>query len=546
MKDPRDLIAGHLDDTLSGSERNELTAWLKAHPDNLRQFVDASLFDESLRTAVRSRCQQEAMESFDEPLEEGQWRRALRAFGTISKACLGSRVRVAMVGVGAVALLVGMGWLHWPRPSTAAAGEVAWARVVQTRSTQVASVMPALQVGRALPASRIVLLTGALELSLSNGVTIVFEGPGDLELVTPMRVVLRSGQTVVRVPAEAIGFQLETTTAQVTDLGTEFGVKCGPGGVSEVLVFDGKVLASAPGGTDAFPRQLTAGTAARFAPDQTRPNPIAYRPERFVRRLTADKPVELDEPGSPLFNPTQHEEIVVVRPDRVLTIDGDLSDWNGAHGFRAVRNESAGEFVEGRMRYDAGFLYVGAHVGDPAPLRNVVDPATDPELGWRGGGLQIRIATDPAIGWPVDGNSAAYYTMRRLATDDAQVARATNPHLVHLTLWHHAPSAQACLHLAFGMDLHGGRINPPGYRAAYRKDPDGRGYTLEYAIPWSLLNASRVPQSGDALAVTWTAHWSDASGRLWRGQWVELRNAAEPLRIHTWERAATWGKAVFQ
>jgi hypothetical protein len=179
-------------------------------------------------------------------------------------------------------------------------------------------------------------------------------------------------------------------------------------------------------------------------------------------------------------------------------------------------------------------------------MRNVVDPATDGELGWRGGGLQVRIAADPALGWPVEGNAAEYYTMRRLTTDAAQVAKATNSHLVHLTMWHHAPSAQACLHLAFGMDFHGSMVNPPGYRAAYHKDADGRGYTMEYAIPWRLLNAPRAPQSGETLAISWTAHWSDAGGRLWRGQWVELRNSAEPPRIHTWERAATWGRAVFQ
>ena len=60
------------------------------------------------------------------------------------------------------------------------------------------------------------------------------------------------------------------------------------------------------------------------------------------------------------------------------------------------------------------------------------------------------------------------------------------------------------------------------------------------------LNAPRAPQPGDTLAMSWTVHWSDEGGRLWRGQLVELRNASEPVRIHTWERAATWGRAVFE
>ena len=146
----------------------------------------------------------------------------------------------------------------------------------------------------------------------------------------------------------------------------------------------------------------------------------------------------------------------------------------------------------------------------------------------------------------MNANAADYYELRHLPVDAAQVAQARNPAIAHLTLWHYAPAAQACLHIAYGMDFHGHVVNPPGYQAAFRKDADGLGYTLEYAIPWKLMGVPRAPQSGATLGMTWTAHWSDESGRLWRGQWADLRNLSEPVRIHTWERAATWGRAVFQ
>jgi len=544
VTDPKNLIAGYLDDSLTEAERQELGVWLKAHPDNLRQFVEANLFNENLRAAVSSHCQREAVDAFSPNLGILSWLKVRWATRIPLSGLFASPARVTVAAALALVALTLLVVLL--RPSASGSGAVSWARVVQIRSTQVSATTPSLQPGRPVPAHRIGLLAGAVELSLRNGVTIVFEGPGDLELVTPMRALLHSGQAVVRVPGNATGFQLETTAAQVVDLGTEFGVKCGPGGASEILVFDGKVVASASGKGAGFPLQLAAGTGTRFTSDQPNPTPIAYRPERFVRRFPADKPVELDEPGSPLFNAARYEELVVPRPERLLTIDGDLSDWSAVYSFRAARNEKMGEFIEGRMRYDEAFLYLAAHIGDPAPMRNVVDPATDGELGWRGGGLQVRIATDPALGWPVEGNAAEYYLMRRMTTDAVQVAKATNSHLVHLTMWHHAPSAQPCLHLAFGMDFHGSRINPTGYRAAYRKDADGRGYSLEYAIPWKLLNAPRAPQPGETLAISWTTHWSDAGGRLWRGQWVDLRNLAEPPRIHTWERAATWGRAVFR
>lgn len=538
MSDPHKLISAYLDDALTDPERDELAAWLKAHPDHLRAFVEANLFEQQIRQAVRGQVQREAADEFVESS-------ATASRCEIPTAWYRRRwPRLALAGAAVMVLLAAAGWFSMKQP---AAPEVpTLARITQMRSAQVPAQATAFQTGQELNPGRVTLVAGAVEITLSNGVTLVFEGPGEIELLTPMRAVLHAGQAVVRVPEGAKGFQLETAGAQVVDLGTEFGVKCGPGGTTDVLVFDGAVLASAAQASAGFPHQLAAGHATRFTLDRPQPTEIAYRPERFVRRLPADPPIEMDEKGSPLFNPTGFEAIPVPPPARPIVVDGDLSEWNDEGVFRAARENAPGDSIAGRMRYDGGFLYVGAHLGDPAPMRNIVDPLSDGELGWRGGGLQIRVAADPALGWPVNANSAAYYQMRRLPVDAEQVAQATNAALAHLTLWHYAPAALGCLHIAYGMDFHSAVINPPGYRAAFRKDADGRGYTLEYAIPWKLINAPRAPRPGDTLAMSWTAHWSDGSGRLWRGQRVELRNAAEPLRIHTWERAATWGRAVFR
>jgi len=71
------------------------------------------------------------------------------------------------------------------------------------------------------------------------------------------------------------------------------------------------------------------------------------------------------------------------------------------------------------------------------------------------------------------------------------------------------------------MDLHGLKVNPPGYQGAYRKDADGRGYTLEYSIPWSLLNAADdPPRAGDELAAMWLVHSGDPAGLKWQGQMI--------------------------
>ncbi len=530
--DAPELIAAHLDGALDPAQRAKLTAWLRAEAEHLRQFTEAVRFEQQLREAVQARELRTgaaaffAGESIPEevaPAPVNRWRGLALA-----------------AGVAVIATLAA--WFLQPRTSIPGAS-VGWLAEVTTSRGAVAPGDAPWRTGQRLPPGRVALSAGAMELTLLNGVRLVLEGPGELELLTPMRVVLRSGQAVVRVPGGAKGFRLETAGAQIVDLGTEFGVKCGPGGVTEVFVFDGEVVASSATDSAGFPHQLKAGMAARFSPGQPQPTSIAYRPERFVRRLPADQGVESEDAGFP-FNAPTVEAVAVFPAVPALTVDGDLSDWSGDGRFRSER--SARNYLEGRMRYDADYLYVAAHLGDPAPMRNVVDPATDGESGWRGGGLQIRVAADPALGWPVQANAADYYQLRHLTVDAVQVAQASNPALAHLTLWHYAPAAQDCLHISYGMDFHGAVINPSGYRAAFRKDADGRGYTVECAIPWKLLNAPRAPRPGETLALSWTAHWSDESGRLWRGQWVDIRNPSEPIRIHTWERAATWGRAAFK
>ena len=111
----------------------------------------------------------------------------------------------------------------------------------------------------------------------------------------------------------------------------------------------------------------------------------------------------------------------------------------------------------------------------------------------------------------------------------------------------HAISKTACLTIASGMLVGDLVVNPAGFRGAFTRDAAGKGYVLEYAIPWRLLNAADdPPRSGDVLAAAWQVHWSDASGGLSRDQMVEIRNRREPPRIMVWERAATWGRTEFR
>jgi hypothetical protein len=376
------------------------------------------------------------------------------------------------------------------------------------------------------------------ELTFADGSVVVVEAPAVLELVSRSRGFLHSGRVVVRVPHPVTGFVIDTPKVSVEDLGTEFGVGVGSAGDTLVQVFEGAVVTDT--GSRAGKQRVTAGQSVQSAADGGRTEPVRSVAERFVRRMPPA--VERGPDWLVPYNRNRFDSVHVVPTPGRPTIDGDLFDWDRSGGFRVACEEPyAGHYyVEGSMMYDADYLYIGAHVGDPAPMCSVIDPDTDPSCGWKGGSVQVRLSTDRTAGWPLQAESllGARGKRRQLRPQDV------SDQLVHLTMWYHRPSERPCLHIAYGMDFHGDRVNPDGFRGAFRKDADGRGYTMEYAIPWTLLNAGDdPPRGGDTLAACWNVHWSDEEGRVWRGYLIDAINPDE--QGFTYQRAATWARAVY-
>ena len=533
-----DLTAAYCDATATADEVAALEERLAADAAARREFLAFAFVHGSLAYAgdVRPVAARPRLGDADGPLPARGLRRAAAAVG-------------ALAAVIAVAVWLGGG----ARPAL----PPALATLTETRFAVPAAAGASLRSGQSIGAGRFAIRSGAAKLTLTNGVTLVLDGPTEVELVDEMRAILHDGSVVVRVPEGMSGFRLDTTTTEVLDLGTEFAVRAGSGLVTDVQVYEGAVITSRAGadGAAGFPRRVEAGQAVRLAPEAAaEPEEIPYVEERFLRALppapatgerVASNAEDLASFGTPKVG-----GIRVARLASPPAIDGRLDEWPADGWFRGsyAADPAADEWVEGRMAYDRDHLYVAARVGDPFPLRNQIDPYLDADIGWRGGGVQLRISTDRLAGWPVAGHHPGYFARRRQATlpTEAEKAAATNPRLTSLVMWHHAPTGRACLSLAHGM-LHAEHAgNPAGYRGGFAVADDGRGYTLEYAIPWSLLGAAGdPPQPGDVLAAGWQVHFADASGQIWRRQIVEVRNPAEPYRIRLFERAATWGRAEY-
>ena len=125
---------------------------------------------------------------------------------------------------------------------------------------------PSPAVGAVLRPGRLQLDSGLVQLEFYSGVTVVLEGPADFEIVSSMKAICRSGRLRAHVPRQAEGFQIETPSATLVDLGTEFGVRVDPTGQAEVHVFAGKVQVYPESGNRVTKQQqdVSAGNGLRI------------------------------------------------------------------------------------------------------------------------------------------------------------------------------------------------------------------------------------------------------------------------------------------
>ena len=405
----------------------------------------------------------------------------------------------------------------------------------------------ALRAGDGVGAGVLDLVQGIAEIEFAGGAVMLLEAPVRVVLVDPRRAVLRFGHVVVRVPERAIGFVVATDRAEIVDLGTEFGVAVGPADTL-VEVFKGEVVAEikGEGGRGTTRNHLDAGQGVQFDSSVgSRPRKVRCEPGRFVRTFPVDA---VSPPSGPLYNRSRIDSVHVVPAPPGVIVDGSLSDWDMSGTFRSECVAPYGEhhYLEGAMMYDDRYVYIGAHVGDPHPMRSIQDPYIDPEYPWRGGSVVVRLAASRSLGWPLRGLSPYFRSAE--APEIGRRPVDVSDSIVHLVLWYFRPGARARLRLSRGMDFHGDLIDPEGWEGAFRRDPDGLGYTLEYAIPWSLLcPASQTPRAGDVTATCWTVHWSDRDGKLSRGHWVDITNPAESRFDHMYSfmHGPSWGKAIF-
>jgi hypothetical protein len=155
------------------------------------------------------------------------------------------------------------------------------------------------------PGESLKIESGTMELELNAGAKLIVEGPADWIVDGNNSVSLRSGKLIARVPRQAIGFTVETPTAKIVDLGTEFEVEVSKSGATEVQVSRGKVELHpdrplSPGSTSP-PVILSAGAARRIevsATGESIVRDMAYEPHRFGPKAPATQAARLPVTGA--------------------------------------------------------------------------------------------------------------------------------------------------------------------------------------------------------------------------------------------------------
>lgn len=223
--------------------------------------------------------------------------------------------------------------------------------------------------------------------------------------------------------------------------------------------------------------------------------------------------------------------MLVVRKSTPIKIDGDLGEWSEKSRIWCFPDYDLREkFSVGVTAcWDTEALYLALNWKDVDGLHNEVDPAVEPQNGWKADALQLRFSTLDQTTW--------------------------------VTTWMFTPKKQPVLLVDVWKD----RVNPKsglesrmltaaqgetqlgeGVEMAYRGDQDQKDFTQEIRIPWKLL-FRKVP----ALEVEATFKmgmefiWGGPDGRSKPvNRFADNVQAGETTRQFFWSAQKIWGEAT--
>lgn len=282
MSVDEELIDRFLDGEVSKNEEAEVIEWLEPSA-NLEHFVRRAELHADLRSSLRRRSIQksaiEVCEGNDAAADRSLFGHAHGVRQRPVRLALG--IAVVTIATAVCLLIAFMMQLDEGQPESSH----------EQLATVVTEIDALLTHGEStwnrvdLVAGDYQLRRGLLHLRFDGGVMVYVEAPAQFDVVSGKHLALHNGRLSASVPAEGIGFTVNTPEAEVVDFGTEFSVEVGFG-TSEVHVFDGLVRVqpkSTQGGMKQAAVDLRTSQAVKINDATEKPVDIELATDRFIR-----------------------------------------------------------------------------------------------------------------------------------------------------------------------------------------------------------------------------------------------------------------------
>ena len=238
--------------------------------------------------------------------------------------------------------------------------------------------------------------------------------------------------------------------------------------------------------------------------------------------------------GNMVGNQTQNEGFSIVPRKAPVVLDGDFSEWDLSGQIWSFADWDCRDTfsVKTAAMWDEDFLYLAFDWRDPLPLNSQVNPLENPTSGWQTDAIQLRSLTPDGLAvwitmWPYQGDKPAL----DVEYWDPSEKRDTKPmRKLHYT------GRPKDWELGSGIGI------------AYRLADDGRGFTQEVRLPWSLFQPDAEKPSvaaGDVRKLGVEFYWANPSGAGWPLH--SYKDNLQPgvlTREFFWTAVRAWGDAT--
>ncbi len=133
--------------------------------------------------------------------------------------------------------------------------------------------------------THLLLREGLVELLFDNDTKVTLEAPAEFQILTSDQIALIYGRLYASVPQRAIGFTVNTSSARIVDLGTEFGVEADLRGGTSLHVMKGKTVLIAGDESNKVSVEVVEGIAKKVSGNTQTISDISCNDHLFVREI---------------------------------------------------------------------------------------------------------------------------------------------------------------------------------------------------------------------------------------------------------------------